>query len=332
MTGQPLTMETAAGADAGTGAATHPADGRRPVVVVTGMSGGGLSTALKALEDLGYEAVDNLRLSLLTALVFQAHDRPLAIGIDSRTRDFSADALLQELDALRAHPDLRVRLLFMEATEEVLQRRYTETRRPHPLAVDRPVPDGIALERTLLVPLREAAEVVIDTSQLSIHDVRRLLTGHFRLDGDPSLHVFVTSFAYRHGVPREADLVFDVRFLDNPHWDPALRPLTGLDRPVAEHVGRDPDFPDFFRHLTTLLAPLLPRYAREGKHYLTIAIGCTGGRHRSVFTAHRLAGWLRDQGYKVGEGHRDLDRRHPAPEPAPPWREVASRETPEEHR
>ncbi|HYE53051.1 MAG TPA: RNase adapter RapZ, partial [Azospirillaceae bacterium] len=170
-----------------------PAAGRRPVVLVTGMSGAGLSTALKALEDLHYEAVDNLRLSLLTALVSQADDRPLAVGIDSRTRDFTADALVRELSRLRDHPELAVRLLFMEASDEVLQRRYTETRRPHPLALDRPVPDGIQRERTLLMPLRDCADVVIDTSQLSIHDVRRLLTGHFRLDSDPTLHVFVTS-------------------------------------------------------------------------------------------------------------------------------------------
>jgi len=289
---------------------------RRPVVLVTGMSGGGLSTALKALEDLGYEAVDNLRLSLLTALVFQAHDRPLAIGIDSRTRDFTAEALLDELEKLREHPELHVRLLFMEASDEVLQRRYTETRRPHPLAADRPMPDGIARERNLLWPLRDTADVVIDTSQLSIHDVRRLLGGHFRLATDPALHVFVTSFAYRHGVPREADLVFDVRFLDNPHWDPELRPLTGFDDPVCAYVERDPDFGSFFRNLTALLAPLLPRYTREGKTYLTIAIGCTGGRHRSVFLTRRLAAWLREQGYKVGEAHRELGK-GPAPEPVP---------------
>jgi UPF0042 nucleotide-binding protein len=290
---------------------------RRPVVVVTGMSGAGLSTALKALEDLGFEAVDNLRLSLLTALVGQAHDRPLAIGIDSRTRDFTADALMAELDSLRERPALYVRVLFMECSDEVLQRRYTETRRPHPLAVDRTVADGIARERRLLWPLRDSADVVIDTSELSLHDVRRLLQGHFRLDSDPSLHVFVTSFSFRHGVPREADLVFDVRFLDNPHWEPDLRPLTGLDPQVGAYIERDPDFETFFSSLTGLLKPLLPRYAREGKSYLTIAIGCTGGRHRSVFTAQRLAERLRAQGHKVGLSHRELERQAPAPEPAP---------------
>lgn len=295
---------------------------RRPVVVITGMSGAGLSTALKALEDLGYEAVDNLRLSLLTALVTQAHDRPLAIGIDSRTRDFAADALMAELEGLRQQPILFVRLLFMECSDEVLQRRYTETRRPHPLALDRTVADGIARERRLLWPLRDSADVVIDTSDLSIHDVRRLLTGHFRLDSDPTLHVFVTSFSFRHGLPREADLVFDVRFLDNPHWEPALRPLTGLDAKVGAYIERDADYSVFFTRMTDLLKPLLPRYAREGKSYLTIAVGCTGGRHRSVFAAQRLTDWLRAQGHKVGLSHRELERQASGPEPAPMRRDV----------
>lgn len=299
---------------------------RRPVVLVSGLSGGGMSTALKTLEDLGYEAVDNLRLSLLDALVGQAHDRPLAIGIDSRTRDFTAEALAQELADLRERPDLDVQILFMEATDEVIQRRYTETRRPHPQALDRPIADGIARERALLTPLRETADVVIDTSDISIHDARRILAGHFRLDSDPALHVFVTSFAYRHGVPREADLVFDVRFLDNPHWVPELRPKTGFDADVAAHVEKDPDFAGFMRHLRELLAPLLPRYAREGKRYLTIAVGCTGGRHRSVLVTRRLADWLRGLGHKVGEAHRDIDRseRKTAPEAGPP----SARETP----
>ncbi|AUN30814.1 RNase adapter RapZ [Niveispirillum cyanobacteriorum] len=284
-------------------------DGRLPIVVATGMSGGGLSTAMKCLEDLGYEAVDNLRLSLLQPLVSQPHDRPLVIGIDSRTRDFNAQTLLAQISELRARPDLRMRVLFMDAHADALQRRYTETRRPHPLAADRPVLDGIATERVLMQPLRDAADEVVDTTNFSVHDTRRHLTGLFRLDGGPGLSIFVTSFAYRHGVPREADLVFDVRFLDNPHWDPVTRPLTGLDQPVADYITRDPDWPEFFGNLTRLLEPLLPRYVREGKHYLTIAVGCTGGRHRSVFTTHLLATWLKERGYKVGEAHRDLDRK-----------------------
>ncbi|MBP7335009.1 RNase adapter RapZ [Niveispirillum sp.] len=298
-------------------------DGRLPVVVATGMSGSGLSTAMKCLEDLGYEAVDNLRLSLLQPLVSQPHDRPLVIGIDSRTRDFNTQTLLAQISLLRDRPDLRVRLLFMDAHADALQRRYTETRRPHPLAADRPVLDGIATERVLMQPLRDAADEVVDTTNFSVHDTRRHLTGLFRLDGGPVLSIFVTSFAYRHGVPREADLVFDVRFLDNPHWDKALRPLTGLDQPVADYITRDPDYAEFFGNLTRLLEPLLPRYVREGKHYLTIAVGCTGGRHRSVFITRNLARWLAERGYKVGEAHRDLDRKEQAPPPVPEDRAAA---------
>lgn len=294
------------------------ADPRRPVILITGLSGAGLSTGLKALEDLGYETVDNLRLILLSTLVNQADERPLAIRIDSRTRGFTADSMLRELGQMKQNPGLDVRLVFLEASEEVLQRRYTETRRPHPMALDRRISDGISLERSILWPLRDHADLVIDSSDISVHDIRRILQGHFRLDAAPDLQIFVSSFAYRHGVPREADLVFDVRFLDNPYYDPQLRPLTGLDTAVAAHIAADPGFPDFFQNLTGLLGPLLPRYAGEGKRYLTIAIGCTGGRHRSVFTARRLADWLGGQGFRVALAHRDIDRKVQGTPPALP--------------
>lgn len=294
-----------------------PESARLPVVVVTGLSGAGLSTALKSLEDLGYEAVDNLRLSLFRALLTQPHDRPLVVGIDSRTRDFDPPALAAAIEEMRGRPDLLVRLLYMDASDEVLQRRYTETRRPHPLGLDRPVLDGVARERRLLQPLKDTADEVLDTSDLSIHDARRHLAGAFGLEVTPRLQVFVTSFSYRNGVPREADLVFDVRFLENPHYVPELRPLTGLDRPVQDYIRQDPDYAGFFERLTALIGPLLPRYVREGKHYLTIAIGCTGGKHRSVFLTHGLATWLAERGYKVVEAHRELDRKGMArPSPA----------------
>ncbi|MFD1624599.1 RNase adapter RapZ [Azospirillum griseum] len=285
------------------------------IVLVTGLSGAGMSVALKALEDLGYEAVDNLRLSLVPALLQQADPRrrPLALVIDSRTRDFSAQSFLDEVTALRATTDLDVRLVFLDCGDEVLQRRFTETRRRHPLAEDRTVPDGIARERTLLHPLKEQADVTIDTTQLSIHDLRRILSGHFQRDAQAALQVFVTSFSFRLGLPREADLVFDVRFLTNPHYDPALRPLTGLDPAVAARVAGDGDFPAFFEHLTGLLRPLLPRYVQEGKSYLTIAIGCTGGKHRSVFVAERLAAWLKELGVRVNLNHRELSRQAARP-------------------
>lgn len=283
---------------------------RGRIVVITGLSGAGLSGALKALEDLGYEAVDNLRLSLVPALLQQADPirRPLALVIDCRTRDFSTKAFLAELECLKAHPDLEVKLVFLDCGDDMLQRRFTETRRRHPLADDRPVHDGILLERSLLQSLQEHSDLTIDTTLLSIHDLRRMLAAAFRLGDRSALQVFVTSFSFRQGLPREADLVFDVRFLMNPHWVPKLRSLTGLDPDVAAYVEADVGFPAFFGHLTDLLRPLLPRYNHEGKCYLTIAVGCTGGRHRSVFVAERLAAWLKGEGTKVSVTHRELER------------------------
>ena len=210
------------------------------------------------------------------------------------------------LERLKRDDTHRVDFIFMECDTDVLRQRYTETRRRHHLAIDRPVEDGIRRDRQLLEPLRDHADVVVDTSISTIHDLRRQLAERFALDRQPGLSVFVTSFAFRRGLPREADLVFDVRFLDNPHWDPELRDLTGLDKPVQFKVSGDPEFPGFFVRLTALLQPLLPLYSREGKSYLTIAIGCTGGKHRSVFTSELLASWLRDEGYRVGIAHRDL--------------------------
>jgi len=294
-----------------------PRDRARPlgVLLVTGMSGAGKTSALKALEDLGYEAVDNLPLSLLGNLVlpsqrtFDVHAfrRPLAIGIDIRTRDFAAETFARELDRLRTVDEISVRVLFLDCDDDELARRYVETRHRHPLAIDRPLPDGIAHERQLLAATRECSDIVIDTSHLPLGNLKRLLEGHFGLGDKPALSVFITSFAFRRGIPREADLVFDVRFLTNPHYDPALRPLTGRDAEVADFIAGDGDFAAFFGNLCRLLGPLLPRYAAEGKSYLTIAIGCTGGRHRSVFVAERLAKWLDGQGIGFHLSHRELE-------------------------
>jgi RNase adapter protein RapZ len=282
---------------------------RGRLLVVTGMSGAGRSTALKALEDMGYEAVDNLPLSLLPNLLSApAQSPPLALGVDVRTRDFGVGALLATLDQLVAEHHLELNIVFLDCEDDRLIRRYTETRRRHPLAGDRPVSDGIALERQRVLPLRDRADLVIDTTALNPGDLKRLLHGHFALDAAPGIATFVTSFSYRHGLPRDADLVFDVRFLRNPHYVAALRPLTGRDAPVRAFIEADPDFPSFFERLCGWLAPLLPRYEREGKSYLTIAIGCTGGRHRSVYLAERLAAWLSERGRPVGLSHRDLDQ------------------------
>jgi UPF0042 nucleotide-binding protein len=279
------------------------------LVLITGMSGAGRSSALKMLEDMGYEAVDNLPLSLLGRLVStsSAEPRPMAVGIDIRTRDFDVAALLAQAEALACRDGLESRLVFLDCDDDILARRFTETRRRHPLAGDRPVADGIRLERDRVSPLRSRADVVIDTSRLQPGGLRRLLRGYFALEESARLALFVTSFSFRQGLPREADLVFDVRFLENPHYQPDLRPLTGLDPDVGAYVARDPAFAGFWSSLTSLLQPLLPRYDSEGKSYLTIAIGCTGGRHRSVYVAEQLGAWLASEGQAVTIGHRDLD-------------------------
>jgi UPF0042 nucleotide-binding protein len=281
------------------------------VILVTGMSGAGRSTALKVLEDLGYEAVDNLPLSLLASLVqprpaSDAVLRPLAIGVDIRTRDFGVEFFIDELDRLTAGDKQAVQTLFLDCDDEVLRRRYSETRRRHPLAEDRPVPDGIRLERRLLERLRLRADAVIDTSAKTTWDLKEQISKRFSLAGQPALNINVTSFSYRQGLPREADLVFDARFLANPHYDATLRPLSGEDPEVGAYIADDPDFAAFLDSLTALLAIFLARSEKEGKSYLTIAVGCTGGRHRSVYIARRLVEWLENQGRRVHLHHRDM--------------------------
>jgi UPF0042 nucleotide-binding protein len=299
--------------------ATAGVSGRR-IVLVTGMAGAGRTSALRALEDAGYEAVDNLPLSLLPSLMRpeEAPGKPLAIGIDTRTRGFDAATVLAAVDRVRAETDFELRLLFVDSEDEVLRRRFTETRRRHPLAADRPLADGIRAERVMLRDLRDHADLVIDTSGLSQADLKQRVQDSLPLEVSAGLAVQVVSFAYRNGLPRDADLVFDVRFLANPHYQPALRPLTGCDRPVAEFIERDPGCAGFLDGLTNMLAALLPRYEREGKSYLTIAVGCTGGRHRSVYLAERLVAWLNERGRRCGLLHRDLppDRRKESSAPA----------------
>jgi UPF0042 nucleotide-binding protein len=257
---------------------------------------------------MGYEAVDNLPLTLLGALLRPGqHDRPLALGIDSRTRGFGVASMLAELDRLVEAKSHDIRILFLDCEDMALCARFTETRRRHPLALDRPLLDGIGHERDLLSPLKARADLVIDTSALPPGELKRAMGGHFGLDHKPGLVLFVTSFSYRRGLPREADLVFDARFLDNPHYRPELRPLTGRDVGVARYVESDAGFAQFFGAVCCLVEPLLPRFAAEGKSYLTIAIGCTGGRHRSVVIAEKLAEWLRGRGQRVDLRHRELD-------------------------
>jgi UPF0042 nucleotide-binding protein len=278
-------------------------------LLVTGMSGAGKTTTLKALEDLGYEAIDHVPLSLLGRLVLPAADQvPIALGIGVRTRDFGVERALCEVESLLEASLADVKLVFLDCDDDALRRRYTETRHRHPLAVGRPVTDGIAMEREMIAPLRVRADLVIDTTNLSPSALKRIIDGHFAIGAAPELSVFVTSFAFRLGLPRDADLVFDVRFLANPHYDPELRAMSGLQASVAHFIRRDEGLKPFMETLTGLMRPLLPRYAAEGKSYLTIAVGCTGGRHRSVFIAEELGQWLQDEGFPVYLHHRDLNR------------------------
>lgn len=281
---------------------------RPRLLLVTGMSGAGRSTALNHLEDLGYEVVDNLPLTLLGALIrgSDVETRPLAVGVDVRTRDFGAGPFLDEIDGYLSDGDLGARLLFMDCDDDVLQRRYSQTRRRHPLAKDMPVPDAIRVERQRLARLRERADPVIDTTDLTEADLRQTIQGLFSTVEAPGMSITVLSFAYGQGLPRQADLVFDVRFLRNPHYDETLRPMTGQDKAVGAYIAADEDYAPFMDELQSLLRRLVPRYLREGKSYLTVAIGCTGGRHRSVYTAERLADWLVEEGYRVRVRHREI--------------------------
>ena len=286
-----------------------------PVVVVTGLSGSGKASILRALEDLGYEAVDNPPLTMVESLVGRGGG-PLAIGLDARTRGFDVSEALAALERLRNNPALRVRLVYAWADTHVLLRRFTETRRRHPLALHGGVADGVETEAALLEPLRRSADMVLDTSELPLPGLRRLVDEHFGLRRDGGdrwapMTVTLMSFGFPAGLPREADMVFDARFLKNPHYCPILKPKTGCDRDVAAYVESDVDFAGYFDGIRSMLALVLPRFVQEGKKYATIAVGCTGGRHRSVRIVEKLAPLLerasgRDQGWQVRVVHREL--------------------------
>lgn len=285
---------------------------QRQLLFVTGLSGAGKSTTLDVLEDLGWETIDNFPVRMLKRLVTGPDDSrgPLAIGFDSRTRGFVPTDVIALVKDLSARPDIALTFLFLDCTGGELERRFNETRRRHPMAAGRPVLEGIAAERELFEPLRRWAEVMIDTSAMTSNDLQTRIRELFApTSADAALTLTVSSFGFARGMPPLADLVFDMRFLDNPHWVPELREQTGQDAAVGEHITRDPAFADVFTRIRDLLLVLLPRYAAQGKPYVHVAFGCTGGRHRSVFTAEAMAEALRAFGFSPTVNHRNLGSR-----------------------
>ncbi|KFE33988.1 glmZ(sRNA)-inactivating NTPase [Thioclava atlantica] len=281
------------------------------MVLVTGPSGAGRTTAIGALEDLGYEPITNLPLSFVPRLLSGHLEHPVALGVDVRGRDFSAAALIELIDTLTREPDLDLDLLYLDARPEVLERRYSETRRRHPLSPDEAPGEGIAAENDILAPIRLRADVLIDSSEMSPHELRAEVGRFFDTGRIEKLAVSVSSFSYKRGVPRGIDLMFDCRFLSNPHWEPELRPLDGRDAAVAAHVSADPRHGEFHQRVLDLLLFLLPAYVEEGKTHLSVGFGCTGGQHRSVAVTESIAKALAEAGWQVSKRHRELERRAP---------------------
>ena len=277
------------------------------VVLVTGPSGAGRTTAIRALEDCGFEAIDNLPLALVPRLLAGGDPRPLALGIDPRGRDFSAGRAMELRADLRARADLSADLLYLDCETAVLMSRYGETRRRHPVAADGDPARGIAAERSLLAALREAADTLIDTTLMTPHDLRAEIERLYG-EGGAGLAINVLSFSYRRGVPRQADAVHDARFLANPHWVAHLREGTGQDAAVRDHVRADPRYAEFFKRVMGLLDLVLPAHAAEGRAFYTLAFGCTGGRHRSVTLAEAAGAALAQRGWRVSIRHRELER------------------------
>jgi RNase adapter protein RapZ len=287
-------------------------DGERTapdIVIITGMSGAGRSTAAKSLEDLGWFVVDNLPPGLLPTMMDLA-DRASLAGIaavvDVRSRAFSTDlkTAISELGIRGVSPQV----IFLEASDDTLVRRFESVRRPHPLQGSDRVMDGIAAERELLRDVRGDADIVLDTSSLNVHQLRSRMHGYFGGDSVTGLRLHIVSFGYKYGLPVDADLVADCRFLPNPHWVPELRPYTGRDAQVRDYVLSRPGAKEFLDAYTEVLRLLADGYEREGKHYVMLAVGCTGGKHRSVALAEQLGARLRDEGLEVQVVHRDLGR------------------------
>jgi RNase adapter protein RapZ len=292
---------------------TGPAKRQQSLLLVTGLLGAGKSTALKVLEDLGWEVIDNFPIRLLDRLIDSpdnaALPAPLAVGFDCRTRGFDPRAIISQVKPLSGRDDLELTTLFLDCEGSELERRYNETRRRHPLAQDIPAAAGIAAERELLEPLRRWADMLIDTTGFSANALQQAIRERFSGSEGPELTLTISSFGFSRGMPPVADLVFDMRFLDNPHWVPHLRELTGMDAAVGEHIRQDVAFAEAYERILGLIEQLLPRYRAQGKAYVHIAFGCTGGRHRSVFMTEQVGAALRKSGFSPTLLHRNLGSR-----------------------
>lgn len=282
------------------------------IVVITGLSGSGKTLAIRAFEDMGYFCVDNLPVALIPVFADLCAGRSdvtrAALVVDIREGTFLKEfpAIFDDMRRTRGR---RVRLLFFEADDDALIRRFSETRRPHPLAAGGPLEDGIRRERRALAPLRDRADLMIDSSRFNVHELRRYIQDHFAPHpGSQPIGIAIVSFGYKHGVPPESDLLFDTRFLPNPFFVDGLRGKSGLDPEVREYLEAMPDYREFHRRIVDLMIFLIPQYIREGKSYLTVAVGCTGGRHRSVVMAEAVGAALRGSGYEVKASHRDLEK------------------------
>ena len=278
------------------------------LVVITGLSGSGKGSVLKALEDLGFYSVDNLPVELIPKFAELAAENPsvqsAALVVDIR-EGRGLTRFPQVFHKIRAAVDAR--LIFLEADESALQRRFSETRRPHPLGTDRSILKSIRSEKAQLMPIRAMADLIINTSKFTVHELREFIGERFRGQSDESkILIYVTSFGYRNGVPADSDLVFDVRFLPNPNYIPRFKHLTGKNPAVARYIRSFPQTQEFIQRISDLLVYLLPHYIREGKSYLTIAFGCTGGQHRSVMMADQIRNNLTDAGFKAKVNHRDI--------------------------
>ncbi|RUS60313.1 RNase adapter RapZ [Pseudorhodobacter sp. E13] len=280
------------------------------IVLVTGPSGAGRTTAINALEDMGYEVIDNLPLSLVPRLIDgESLGRPIALGLDARNRDFNATALIELIDGLTRNPRVSLSVIYLDCAQDELIRRYAQTRRRHPMAPDGTPLIGISLEVDLLAPIRVRADHLIETTDMSPHDLRAEIARWFGRPEVPGLAVSIQSFSYKRGIPRGIDMVFDCRFLTNPHWVSALRDMDGRDQAVVEHIATDARFAEFMVKISELVLFLLPAQLDEGKAHLAIGFGCTGGQHRSVAVAELLAAKLAEAGWPVAKRHRELERR-----------------------